>query len=196
MSKVEDMTGKRFGKLYVESFAGFWVSSSGKTRNNQWRCICDCGNVSIVRSSKLKDGSTKSCGCYRVSRAKLPRTSKGKSGLRNLYNSYRSQAKHRGLKFEIEFIEFEYLTSLNCTYCGRVPSQKYTPASRTELATEHGIYIYNGIDRIDSNLGYLKGNVITCCKRCNIAKSNMSKNDFIYMIKDIYENFVVKQYNK
>ena len=99
MKISENMIGIRVGKLFVESFAGKWVSSTGKTTNNQWRCVCDCGNISIVRTSKLKDGSTNSCGCYRVSRAKLPRTGKGHSGLRNLYNSYRSQAKHRKLNF-------------------------------------------------------------------------------------------------
>lgn len=28
-----------------------------------WKCLCDCGNVAYVTASRLKNGTTKSCGC-------------------------------------------------------------------------------------------------------------------------------------
>lgn len=28
-----------------------------------WKCLCDCGNVTYVTASRLKNGATKSCGC-------------------------------------------------------------------------------------------------------------------------------------
>jgi hypothetical protein len=35
------------------------------TRDTSWLCRCDCGNLTIARSSRLKNGMKKSCGCYR-----------------------------------------------------------------------------------------------------------------------------------
>lgn len=55
--KLIDLTGKRFGKLMVNSFNCY------KGRNNYWNCACDCGNTTIVSSNKLCSGVTKSCGC-------------------------------------------------------------------------------------------------------------------------------------
>ena len=30
-----------------------------------WLCKCDCGKEANVRISKLKNGTTKSCGCFK-----------------------------------------------------------------------------------------------------------------------------------
>lgn len=40
--------------FFVENAAG------GVAR---WKCLCDCGNYTIVRGSNLKNGAVKSCGC-------------------------------------------------------------------------------------------------------------------------------------
>lgn len=34
----------------------------------QWKCVCDCGSISVVRAMCLTQGKTKSCGCLRVTR--------------------------------------------------------------------------------------------------------------------------------
>ena len=48
----------------------------------------------------------------------------------------------------------------------------------------------NGIDRIDSSLGYLPDNVLPCCKICNYMKNNHSYKFFVEHIKKIVENIV------
>jgi len=40
-------------------------------------------------------------------------------------------------------------------------------------------YIYNGLDRIDNEKGYLLDNVTPCCKICNQAKHALSLDDFL-----------------
>lgn len=51
------MINGTFGKLTV-------VDLAEKTRaGQQYKCLCECGNESIVYASKLKHGHTKSCGC-------------------------------------------------------------------------------------------------------------------------------------
>ena len=58
MSKLIDLTGKKFNQLTVIRRA-----KNARPGIVQWECICDCGNKTIVRGSNLKNGSVKSCGC-------------------------------------------------------------------------------------------------------------------------------------
>lgn len=54
------MTGQRFGRLQVVRF-------DPDTKINQkayWICQCDCGKLISVRGQDLRQGKTKSCGCY------------------------------------------------------------------------------------------------------------------------------------
>ncbi len=37
----------------------------------------------------------------------------------------------------------------------------------------------NGVDRVDSSRGYVKDNVVSCCKHCNLAKRDRTAEDFI-----------------
>jgi len=56
----QKIKNQRFGRLIaIEE-----MSREG-SRKHYWRCRCDCGNEVIVEESHLKDGHTKSCGCYR-----------------------------------------------------------------------------------------------------------------------------------
>ena len=57
-----DITGKIFGKLTVIQL------SEHIDRKYYWECKCECGNITIVEGSKLKNGHTKSCGCIKKER--------------------------------------------------------------------------------------------------------------------------------
>ena len=57
MSKMNDLTNQRFGKLVAIEPRG------RKNKKIAWFCQCDCGNTSIVASDKLRNGHTQSCGC-------------------------------------------------------------------------------------------------------------------------------------
>lgn len=49
--------GRRFGKLQV-------ISYEGKEKGmHRWRCLCDCGNETVVGQTLLQSGKTQSCGC-------------------------------------------------------------------------------------------------------------------------------------
>ena len=50
-----DLTGKKFGMLTPVE----WL------KGGKWRCICDCGNETIVDTRNLTNGRTTSCGCKR-----------------------------------------------------------------------------------------------------------------------------------
>lgn len=68
-SQIEDLVGRRFGKLTVVDLAS--------KRPARWHVLCDCGNAKSVAANGLKTGDTKSCGCNKresmsvVSRARI-----------------------------------------------------------------------------------------------------------------------------
>ncbi len=59
-SKLISLVGQKFNRLQV-------ISRSEKRSKSGaiWMCLCDCGNYSDVLGLKLREGKTKSCGCYR-----------------------------------------------------------------------------------------------------------------------------------
>lgn len=187
-SRVVDISKKKFGRLKPIRYVG----------NRKWLCRCDCGKYKEIDKSSLTCGKTKSCGCLSseiasirgkkhgmkkaIAAAKLVNTKfSGEVAIyRDLYNQYKSKAKGRKIKFNLNFDTFRQLLSGNCFYCDKKPNQKHNYHGR--------IILYNGIDRVDSSKGYEEGNVVSCCKVCNMAKSNMPLEEFIAHIEKIYKN--------
>ena len=58
VTRLIDLTGKRFGKLTV-------VGKSLERKRDvlPWDCVCDCGKTKVVAGQELRNGQTKSCGC-------------------------------------------------------------------------------------------------------------------------------------
>ena len=63
MGKTKDLTGMKFGRWKVISYAGLY--HEGKpTHGTSWKCICECGTIrEKVRSHFLIHGKSRSCGC-------------------------------------------------------------------------------------------------------------------------------------
>ena len=59
MKHMENLTGKRFGKLEVIE------RTPSQQRFAYWKCKCDCGIEKNIRGGSLIHGITKSCGCLR-----------------------------------------------------------------------------------------------------------------------------------
>lgn len=58
MSRFINLVGNRYNHLTVIERS----DNVGKGTAT-WKCLCDCGNYTIVRSGNLKSGAVKSCGC-------------------------------------------------------------------------------------------------------------------------------------
>ncbi|MCD7862548.1 MAG: transcriptional regulator [Lachnospiraceae bacterium] len=63
-TQLQDLTGKRFGRLTVVRYAGKW---EGKHR---WQCLCDCGQECTVTHYNLLSNKTRSCGCLKQDTAR------------------------------------------------------------------------------------------------------------------------------
>jgi hypothetical protein len=89
---------------------------------------------------------------------------------------YRVAARARGIVWDLSAEEFAVITASTCAYCGLPPRTVARPS-------KNGWFIYNGIDRVDSGLGYVVGNVVACCPICNHAKRDMTLSVFVAWIK-------------
>jgi hypothetical protein len=61
--KLNDLSGRRFGKLAVVRY------HPGPNRKGRWQCQCDCGKTAMVSASHLSGDVTTSCGCNRLLKA-------------------------------------------------------------------------------------------------------------------------------
>jgi hypothetical protein len=166
--KTIDITGCRFGKL-----VGVRPLSHTKSHGLNWLLHCDCGEDVIRAQSRLNGVS--SCGC-----GILVGGCKKGYAVNYLYRSYKYSAIKRGYAFELTDMEFRLLTSGECYYCGSMPNKI--------RKSKHGDYVYNGIDRVDNEDGYVAYNCVPCCYRCNIAKGDDSVQDFLHLIESIHQN--------
>ncbi len=176
----KNITGQRFGRLIA-------IKECEK-RNNAyfWLCECDCGKSKEIRRSSLVKGGTKSCGCLKEEFFLKNKLKKGEANFNRLFYGYQKSAIKRDIYFDLNKEEFKLLTQQKCYYCDSPPS------NIAKSKTLNGDYIYNGIDRVDNDKGYIIENCVPCCKMCNKMKINFSKIDFFNRIKEIYNKHLKK----
>jgi hypothetical protein len=91
---------------------------------------------------------------------------------------YKKHARDKGHLFLLTDDEFKHLIGGNCFYCAAEPAnRKKSDAGK--------VLIYNGIDRLDSSIGYIKENCVTCCKPCNWMKKDMLLEEFLTRVRTI-----------
>jgi len=190
MPAKQDLTGQIFGKLTVVKY-----SHSNSRSISFYLCLCECGNEKIISGINLKrtNKNTKSCGCLHAEQLKTLRVDDPQ--LMAAKGLWRSNYKD-GCSFE-KFLE---LSQLPCFYCGVIKSNKYNPHTNS-VKTGHVSqewfdqcwYEYNGLDRIDSSKNHSEDNIVPCCVDCNIAKSNMTIEEFRNWLKRVYNNFILNK---
>lgn len=81
------------------------------------------------------------------------------------YKQYYKRDLDRNMLMTVEPFDFEAIIAMPCVYCGKTPC--------------------NGVDRIDSAVGYVLNNCQPCCNTCNVMKNSMSHQSFIEHINKI-----------
>lgn len=129
------------------------------------------------RPTGARDGLTSGCWhCqYQSSRRSLAKAKargyKPCSTPRTRYALYRNNARARGIPFELTFEQFMSFWQQPCAYCG----DAIDPV---------------GIDRVDSSLGYVNGNIAPCCVTCNAWKNCLTVEQFATHLKKVYSRLV------
>ena len=170
---VTDRTGQKHGMLTVIRLAGI------EDGHAQWLCRCDCGNEPTLPARRLT--SVGNCGCQLTAAGgrSAPKGGRrpGEAARLNVFRQYWKNADARGYAWELTEDDFDRLTSSDCFYCGTPPGNTFSTGHYANAG-----FVYNGIDRINNDLGYFVGNVHPCCSTCNIAKRAMSFDDFMAWI--------------
>ena len=156
----KDLTGQVFGHLKVIS-----RDLERKSKRIHWNCLCACGTASSVDGASLRRGASRSCGCVHGKRP-------GDSARDAVITAYKNSAKKRGHHWSLSDNEMDSLFGGKCAYCGAIPSNLMVKRRG------NGSFTYSGIDRIDNKVGYIAGNVVSCCRDCNRAKNNHSVDEF------------------
>lgn len=103
------------------------------------------------------------------------RLSEYKKSPHNRYMVYKRNAEKRNLNFDMSEDEFLSISKLPCIYCGEY--------SDTYCGEQ-----FNGVDRIDSSIGYQKDNCVPCCATCNKMKMEYDVNNWINKMIQIIDN--------
>lgn len=165
--------GMRYGRLTILDV----TRRDGKNTHHYFVAArCDCGVEKEVRLSGLQAGSTLSCGCYAEEARRAAnigntraRHAEGMNAQRSVFMDYKRHAKSRGLFFDLNFEQLVKIASQPCFYCAAPPANISAPKNA------YGSFIYNGIDRVDNDLGYSVENCVPCCRPCNSAKNSITK---------------------
>lgn len=144
-----DLTGQRFGRLTVIERA-----NTGKPRG-WWKCLCDCGNETIVQSDSLRRGSTKSCGCYGKERALEAATKHGHGGRKNRSRLYRTWS---GMIQRTTNPKDKYYYNYGGRGIGVCPEWRESFPEFQKWAEDTGYKDDLYIDRIDNEKGYSPDN--------------------------------------
>lgn len=169
-----DIVGQKYGKLLVVKFLYSKIRTKDKRAHRHYLCHCDCGREKVITTGDLRQGRTTSCGCARKRFQDSP--------IRQVYQTYKSRCKRTGLLFELTLENFKALCGMHCHYCNRPPSNKSVYRHFKEF------HLYNGLDRTDNTKGYVLGNCVPCCELCNKAKRDISYEDFLHWVYEVYKN--------
>lgn len=92
-----DLTGQKFNKLTVLKIDHI----NKKTKEASYLCKCDCGNLKIVKSAKLKNGDVKACGCLQGKIRKWKYSSKDYPKLYKKWNHMKDRCyKERDVNYK------------------------------------------------------------------------------------------------
>lgn len=174
LGQGSDLVGQKFGLLTV-------IERSEKKKDYMsiWVCRCSCGNVKEVRINHLRGGQIKSCGC-RSSRNRFGSDHASWRGVGEIGGSFlakwRKAAQYRNLTIAVtpkDLWEMYLSQNRKCALTG-------LPVEFSKRSVRNGTA---SIDRIDSKLGYLPGNIQIVHRDVNRMKLEYPQDYFIKICK-------------
>lgn len=149
--KALDLNGKVFGRLTVIERAE--NSARGQSR---WRCLCECGNITVSVGAKLTSGKTHSCGCLGLENATKAKIKHGDSPYAQdkrarLYHTWASMKRRC---YNPNSQHYNYYGGKGVKVCPEWHDYRMFK----EWALAHGYDESLQIDRVDSSGDYAPNN--------------------------------------
>lgn len=170
-------------KYEINQKIGSWTIIGWDSKKGNYILICSCGNQSQGSASFVdskvksldKNGYTACKNCFgQYRKESMTRDQK----LIRVFSKYQKSARIRNLEFDLTKTEALKLFKEKCYYCNDLPEN---------IETTYQV-VYQGIDRIDNDKGYIKGNIVPCCSFCNYAKHYHSQEKFLNKVEKIHKN--------
>lgn len=177
MKKI-DLTNKQYGKLLV------LCRYYDDTKRTKWTCQCICGNTCTRTSNALLNSKDSSCGCYRRSGKDHPLW-KGYGDIsaawfeNHVIRAAKGYYGARKLK-EID-ITPEYIWNLFLDQDKKCAYTRLPLAFPVKMTNKEQSLSTASLDRIDSDKGYVKGNVQWVHKKLNLMKNVLPHEEFVAM---------------
>lgn len=168
MRHYEDLTGRRFGHLFV--IRPDKPIPSGKCFVSTSYCLCDCGKYKVVRNNSLKTGRTKSCGCKcEENRAKI--LSHSKENVYDLSGEYGiGKANNADIYFLFDKEDYEKIRPYSWLLCHRyIVAAPYKNEIKTIFLHKFVVDIQQGI------IDHKNGNTFDC-RKINLRPATKSQN--------------------
>lgn len=166
-----DLTGQRFGKLQVLSYAGHSTSFS------YWACQCDCGIKEIAKGNNLFNGLKDSCFKCRPKIGKNHGCWQGYEDIpKEFWTRYLRGATSRDIEFDLTIEDgwdVYVAQDKRCALTG-LPIVMPKGGKRQREYTA-------SLDRINPSKGYVKDNVQWVHKAINHFKCDLDNDFFVLM---------------
>lgn len=178
LSKTSYRVGMRFGRLLVIEKLPEKTSAG----HPQYLCRCDCGKLTTVVSTNLRrTGHTVSCGCYKLERTREANTIHGMTSGRSCPDrrySMWQKAKQRANEDKYYPFDLEPTDIVIPDEC---------PLLGIPLSTKNSKMLPNSptLDKINPELGYVKGNIWVISARANTIKSDASLEELQRLTRNL-----------
>lgn len=148
-----------------------------ETGRRRWRCLCDCGKEKLIAPTHFCSGQSKSCGCLNNrTRSNHPSW----TGFGEISGAYFSEIKGNAIeRHHIFDITIGYIWDLF------IKQNRKCALTGVEItfAKKGKMFKTASLDRIDSQKGYVEGNVQWVHKDINWLKNKFDQDYFIEMCK-------------
>lgn len=167
--RVEVNKGDRYGSLTVIEELEPHINPSGR-KVRRFKCLCECGNTTVVNLNNLRSGKSSSCGCH-----------KAKTNKYDLSGEYGIGYTSNGGKFLFDLENYDLLKN----YCWNIGKNGYVQAidrSTGKIVRLHRLIMHPKKDEVVDHVNHdkfnnCKSNLRVCSHGDNMKNKSISKNN-------------------
>ena len=165
---------------------------------NTWLVKCiKCGKVQEQSISNMKKHKKDTCfycehpdsnkpAVGRTRMAEMPIDERIYYYYKNKIEQENSKSNIKYKEWKLSLKEYSNLIHQNCFYCGSSPTTDNIWNKSSKRKGDSELIAINGIDRVNSDKGYVLENCVPCCPCCNSMKSDLPAEQFLKQINKIY----------